>query len=257
MRTRPLVIGHRGNACEAPENTMASLQQALDLGVDLIELDVNRTRDGHPVVFHGPGLQKAAGIDRSIHDLTLDEATKLDIGAWKDPCFAGERMLSLREALEFAQGRVGLAVDLKTFDIVPEIVRCIRDADMVEQVLICGCDASAARQVRASDPGLSVGLNLDEEMEALARGSDPARFRAEYVRQAAENHLSPLNVSYRYVTEALVRLAHLRALQVWTWTVDEPEDMRRLIAMGVDALYSNHPGRLLQVLADRAGDGSP
>ncbi len=252
MRTRPLVIGHRGNASEAPENTMVGFQQAIDLGVDLIELDVNRTRDGKPVVFHGPGLEKAAGIDRSIHDLTLDEAKKLDIGTWKDPRFARERMLSLREALEFARGRVSLAVDLKTFDIVPEIVRCIHDADMVEHVLICGCDASAARQVRACDPGLSIGLNMDAEMEALAKGPEPSRFTAEYVRQAAGNHLSPLNVSYRYVTEELVRLAHLRATQVWAWTVDEPEDMRRLIAMGVDALYTNVPRHLLAALADRA-----
>jgi glycerophosphoryl diester phosphodiesterase len=236
---------------------MAAFQQALDLGVDLIELDVTRTSDGQAVVFHGPGLQKAAGVDRTIFDLTLDKARQLDIGSWKDPRFAGERILSLREALEFARGRVNLAVDLKAFDIVPEIARCIYDADMVEQVLICGCDVSAARQVRECGPDLSVGLNLDAEMEGLATGADPARFRAAYVRQATENHLSPLNVSYRYVTADLVRLAHLRAVQVWAWTVDEPEDMRRLIAMGIDALYTNCPKLLLQVLSEQAAPGSP
>ena len=91
----PFVIAHRGNSSEAPENSLAAFQQALDLGVDFIELDVNHTRDGHPVIVHGPGLQKTAGMDRSIHDLTRAEARQLDIGSWKGKQFEDEQMLTL------------------------------------------------------------------------------------------------------------------------------------------------------------------
>jgi len=84
----------------------------------------------------------------------------------------------------------------------------------VDKVVVCGCSADWARQVRNCDSRLSVGLNI----------------------------------SFKYVTEELIRLAHLRATQLWAWTVDDPEDMRRLICMGVGAIYTNYPQTLKDVL---------
>ena len=248
MRTRPLIIAHRGNSSEAPQNSRIAFQQAIDLGVDVIELDVNKTQDGFPVIFHGPSLKETAQIDGFIHDLTLAEARQLDIGSWKGKRYAGERIMTLPEVLEFAKDRVRLAIDLKTEEIIPAIVRCIQEADMVDDVVICGCYVSTAQKVWACDNRLTIVLNMDSAMGKLAKQEDKPAFYRAYIQQAAYNHLSALNVNYQYVTSELVRLAHFRAIPVWTWTVDRPDDMRRLIQLGVDAIYTNYPKRLLGVL---------
>ena len=242
------MIAHGGNSCVAPQNSLTAFKQAVDIGVDMIELDVNRTVDGHPVIFHGPSLAKTTGKEGSIHDIKLNEAKRLDVGSWKDEAFSYERMLTLTEALDFAKDKVRLAVDLKTVDILPEIVGCLKDADMVDKVVVCGCSAEWAQQVRACDGRLSVGLNMDTDMVGIANQSSASVFHSAYIHQATTNHLSPLNISFKYVTEDLIRLAHLRAIQVWAWTVDDPDDMRRLILMGVDAIYTNYPQVLIDLL---------
>ncbi|MDA0746169.1 MAG: glycerophosphodiester phosphodiesterase family protein [bacterium] len=242
---KPLVIAHRGDVANAPENTQIAFELAIELGVDLVELDVNRTRDGIPVIFHGPSLEKYTGLQTSIHDVTWEEAQQLDIGAWKDEKFTGQHMLSLPEVLTLARDRVNLAIDLKTFDIIPDIVSCIQTAGMDEQDLICGCNAS---QVHAYDPNLAVGLNMDAEMETLAKQPDPLPFYHAYIRQAVQNGLTPLNMNYRHITPELLHLARLKALSVWAWTVDDPETMRQMIDLGVNAIYTNFPKRLLDIL---------
>ena len=144
------------------------------------------------------------------------------------------------------------AVDLKAFDIIPAIVRCVEDADMVDRVQICGCDVAAAAAVRACNPALSVGLNTDRALVSLAR-KDYGAFCRAFVDQAVHNHLAPLNVSQKYVTAELVALARLRARPVWAWTVDDPEDMRQMIDLDVDAIYTNYPRRLLDLLDHPTG----
>ena len=223
----------------------------MDLGVDLIEFDVNQTKDGHPVVFHGPELNKTCGIEGSIRDLSLSEVRRLDVGSWKGKEFEGEGIITLSEMMDLAASNVNLAVDLKTDEILPEITSCIENAGMVDHVVICGCRVSRAKRVRKCNSRLSVGLNMDEEMASLAKMENPARFYSEYLRQATSIHLSPLNMNFRYITPELVRMAHLRAIQVWAWTVDEPEEMRRLIRFGVDAIYTNNPKLLLATLDEQ------
>jgi glycerophosphoryl diester phosphodiesterase len=248
MRTRPLIIAHGGNSCAAPQNSLAAFEQAVEIGVDAIELDVNTTKDGHPVIFHGPNLKKTTGQEGSIHSLTLAQARQLDIGSWKDPSFAEQRILTLQEALEFARGKVRLAVDLKTIDILPTIVKSIQDANMVDDVVICGCSAAWAQQVQACEPRLSVGLNMDSDMVAFAENNAAPVFHQTYLQEATRNHLSPLNINFNYVTESLIRLAHLRATHLWAWTVDDAEMMHQLITQGVDAIYTNFPQILMDIL---------
>ncbi|MBI1929759.1 glycerophosphodiester phosphodiesterase [Candidatus Poribacteria bacterium] len=156
--------------------------------------------------------------------------------------------MTLPEVLEFAKGRVRLSIDLKTEEIIPAIVRCIQEADMIDEVMLCGCYVSTARKVWACDDRLTIVLNMDSEMGELSKQADKSEFNRAYIRQAAYNHLSALNVNYKYVTPELIRLAHLRSVPVWTWTVDDADDMRRLIQLGVDAIYTNNPKRLLGVL---------
>lgn len=248
MRTRPLVIGHRGNSGVAPANTLISIRQAIELGVDMIEIDVNLTKDGVPVLIHDKGVDNITNGKGLVSSFTLADLKQLDAGSWKAKQFAGERILTLAEALKVAKGRVHLSIDLKDERAIPAMVKVIQDTGMKDDVVICGCDVPTAGEVRRFDDQLTIVLNVNSELNELAEREDKSEFIREYVRQACYAHLSALNVSYKYVNEDLIKQAHLKALPVWTWTVDDEEEMRRLIDMGVDAIYTNWPERLLKIL---------
>ncbi len=250
MRTRPLAIAHRGNSGVAPANTLVAIRQAIDLGVDMIEIDVNLAKDRVPVLIHNNSVDETTNGAGLVSSFTLKELKTLDAGSWKDSQFADERIPTLAETLECARGKVHLSLDIKDESVIPNMIKTVQEADMKDDVVICGCYVSTAEKVRCYDDRLTIVLNVDSELGKLAKREDKSEFIREYIHQACYAHLSALNVSYKYVTEELIRRAHLKALPVWTWTVDNPEDMRRLIDMGVDAIYTNWPGRLLNVLSN-------
>ncbi|MBM3213069.1 glycerophosphodiester phosphodiesterase family protein, partial [Candidatus Poribacteria bacterium] len=139
MRTRPIIIAHRGNSCQAPANTIESIRQAIELGVDMIELDIQSSRDGVPVLIHNNTLDETTDGKGEVSSLDLAQLKKLDAGSWKDKKYAGERIPTLKETLEFSKGRVNLSLDLKTEAIIPAMIKAVQDADMVDDVVICGC----------------------------------------------------------------------------------------------------------------------
>lgn len=247
-RTRPMVIAHGGNSCNAPMNTIIAIEQAIGLQVDLIEIDINLTADGTPVLFHGPALHHTTNGKGLITEITLKQAKRLDTGSWKGAEFAGETVPTLAEALEVGKGRTRFALDLKT-DEVEAVVKNVQNADMVNEVVICGCNAHRAEKVRAYDKRLTVLLNMDSGLEQVINNGDEVEFINEYINQASSAHLAALNVNYKYVTEKFIWRAHLRALPVWTWTVDDSDEMCHLIELGVDAIYTNYPQRLISVLS--------
>ena len=247
MRTRPLVIGHRGNAGPAPANTLVGYEQAINMGLDMIEVDVRVTSDGELVLIHDDKVDDTTNGQGRVDSMTLPEIRRLDAGSWKSGEYAGQRVPTLAEALELARGRIRVSLDLKDERAIPRMAHAVSDADMFDEVVVCGCDVRWAEAVRRVEPRFSITLNMDSDMKALA-DTDYARFTEAYIAQAADAGLAALNMSDRYITAELVREAHQHCLPVWAWTVDDPVDIRRVVAMGVDAIYSNWPERVLDVL---------
>jgi len=245
-RTRPMVIAHGGNSWDAPMNTIAAIKQAIELGVDLIEVDINLTADRVPVIFHGPSLHYTTNGEGSINEITIEQAKELDAGSWKSSKFAKEKIPTLEEALNLGKGKTRFALDLKTDD-VEKIVETVQNAKMVDDVVLCGCDVSRSKEVRKFDKRLTILLNMDSELEQIAT-NDQDEFVKKYIDKASSAYLSALNVSYKYVNAEFIWKAHLRALPVWAWTVDNINEMKRLVELGVDAIYTNNPKQLLSVL---------
>lgn len=248
MRTRPLVIAHRGNSGEAPMNTLAAIEEAIQIGADMVEVDVNLTADGVPVLMHDDTVDKTTNGKGPLKSYTFQQLRKLDAGSWKSPKYAGEKVPSLIEALELGRGRIGFSLDLKTEEAIPALIKAVREMGMEDQVVVTGCYAEAARRIREIEPGLTVLLNLHPDLERRAKSGDIEGFISGYIAQARVNGLPALNVSYKYVTPELVRHAHMLALSVWTFTVDDEDLMGELIEMGVDAIYTDYPRRLIEVL---------
>ena len=190
MRTRPIVIAHRGNSSHAPANTLVAFQQAIELGVDMIEIDVNPTKDRVPVLIHDARVDHITDGEGLVSSLTLAEIKQLDAGSWKDKKYAGERVPALAEALEFIKGKVHFSVDVKDEDIIPEMVKAINAAGMKDDVVICGCYVSTAEKVRQYDNHLRILLNVDADLEKLAKREDKSDFIREYIRQACHAHIN-------------------------------------------------------------------
>jgi glycerophosphoryl diester phosphodiesterase len=246
--SRPIVIAHRGNSGPAPACTMAAIRQAVDLGADMIELDVRSSRDGVAVIIHNDTVDETTDGKGPVSSFSVAQLKELDAGSWKDERYAGEQIPTLMEVLEFAKGKVNLSLDLKEDGIIPAMIGDIQAGNMAEDVVICGCYEPQAEKIREIDASLAVLLNVDSQLGKLAKRRDKSEFIREYINRACRGKLAALNVSFKYVTHELIRRAHLRALPVWTWTVDDRSDMRRMLGMGVDAIYTNWPGRLLEVV---------
>ncbi|MDA1191743.1 MAG: glycerophosphodiester phosphodiesterase family protein, partial [Candidatus Poribacteria bacterium] len=104
--SRPIVVGHRGNAAEAPENTLAGFESAIALGVDMFEIDVQFTRDGKIVLVHNDTVDETTNGSGRVSDLTFEDVRRLDAGAHRGEAFRGQIVPTLREALDVARGRV-------------------------------------------------------------------------------------------------------------------------------------------------------
>ncbi|MBX6395540.1 MAG: glycerophosphodiester phosphodiesterase [Alicyclobacillaceae bacterium] len=228
------VWAHRGASAEAPENTLAAFRRAVSLGVPGIELDVQLSRDGVPVVLHDPTLDRTTDGRGWVGDWTWEELRRLDAGRWFGPAFAGERIPSLAEVLSILPPEVWLNIELKTAPeaypgLEERILECVHGAGRC-RVLYSSFDHSSLERLQRLDPGASVGLLYDGYLLAPWN----------YARQAGLR-VQSIHVRHWFVNRALVRGAHRRGLKVFAYTVNDPGRAAQLFRLGVDGIFSDHP----------------
>jgi glycerophosphoryl diester phosphodiesterase len=230
-----LGIAHRGASGRAPENTRAAFAAALELGAEAIELDVQLSSDGELVVIHDETLERTTDGEGAVGDWAAADLAGLDAGTWFAPEFAGERIPRLVDVLAQVRDRVTLNVEIKSARdlgvIEPKLAALIASEQAAEWVLFSSFHSAAVRTMRAVAPWARLGVLCDE---------DP---RARGLALANEVNAEVLIPGRRWVDARVVEEAHVRGLDVWVWTVNEPGEMRRLIALGVDALFSDYPER--------------
>lgn len=229
-------IAHRGAAGSRPELTRIAFERAIEIGVDMIEIDVQLTRDGRLVVLHDLVLGRTVPGRGSVRDLDLVELQTLDAGSWFAPEYAGARVPSLREVLEQTRGRVSLNIEIKSpsGDWEASAQELLRDLDATacrETALISSFSMGALRALRGADNRLKIGV--------LWHQGDPIDAFAHAEVLAAE----AIHPHHLLVDPALVSEAHRRRLRVNTWTVNEVDRMRELARMGVDGIISDFPER--------------
>jgi glycerophosphoryl diester phosphodiesterase len=232
-------IAHRGASGTAPENTRAAFAAALDLGVDAIELDCQLSADGVLVVIHDETLERTTSGIGPVCAKTWSELAMLDAGTWRGTAFGGERIPRLETVLEQLAARVVLNVEIKSLRDVGTIegplVRAVIDHDALDWVLFSSFHEQALRNVRGVSGDAAIGVLWDRRPAAGA------------LALAAELDARCIVPSRRIVTPELVTAAHARDVGVWVWTVNDAAEMRRLVAAGVDALFSDYPERFAEV----------
>lgn len=237
---RPLIAAHRGASAAAPENTLAAFRAAIDLGADVIELDVQRTADGHLIVIHDPTVDRTTNGQGAVASYSLAALKALDAGGWFSPRFASERLPTLQEAVETVGSAAGLFIEIKqgpVFDDGIEVVvaAVIRDAGLVARCEVSSFDHFSVRRIKDHAPEVACGILYE------ARLIDP--FGA--ARLAAAEIVHPY---WALSTPELVEEAHRLGYGVVVWTVNDPEAMARLAASGVDAIVTDVPDVLRRVL---------
>jgi len=230
---RPVIIGHRGARGLAPENTMPGFQLAADLGIDGVEFDVQRTRDGNLVVFHDENTKRVTTFEGMVQDMTLAEIEALDAGSTFGPEFAGERIPTLREVLDFLRPtNLLLFIELKDpwryAGMEASIVRLLREFDLIERTQVRSFYHAALHLIHAIAPDVAVSeLWLDRlptDDEVIYKTID-----AYHPLYSAEN----------------LDQIHRRGQQATAWTVNDLDEARRLMDAGIDGLATDYPDRLL------------
>lgn len=235
------MIGHRGAAGHAPENTMASFRRAVELGAAFIETDLRLSHDARFVAMHDPTVDRTTNGKGLVRDFTLDELRGLDAGSWFGPEFAGERIPSIEEILAFARDvNIVVYLEVKLEDawgVHHALVSALRAAEEAARTMIISFDAVLLENIRKLDATLLTGFLYEK----------PTPGAIEKAQSIGARQILP---RADLVTPELVKAAHEADLQVATWTANEPEQMRALISADINGIMTNYPDRLCEVILD-------
>jgi len=229
--SKVLNIAHRGASALEPENTLKAFKKALELNADMVEIDVRLSKNGHVVVIHDPTVNRTTNGEGYVKEMTLEELKRLDAGK-------GERIPTLQEVIEMIKGKIKLLIDVKDPPpIEKKIVRIIEDNDMAEDTIIIAYsfpNHTEVKKVKELNPKIKT---------AALFNTLPINLQL-----ALNLHADILHIgNYRYATRELIEEAHKRGLSVIVGTTDDPEELRKLIKMGVDGITTNNPAILDEV----------
>jgi glycerophosphoryl diester phosphodiesterase len=243
-------IGHGGASGHAPANTLRSLELALEMGVDVVEFDVQPCRDGL-VLTHDATLVGPDGRSRLVAECTLADLRRGD--GYK----AG--LPVLYEALDLLKDRTLLNLDIKAAGCEDAVIDALRDKGMLQQTLISSLVPDSLRRIRALEPAALTGYSYPEDRRGVSqkgylkpvvdlavvamRRALPYRLPGMMARAAA----NAVMLNYRIVSPAAVRAVHALGGKVFVWTIDDLPLMQRVRTMGVNGITSNYPDRLMSL----------
>lgn len=238
----PRVVGHRGAAASAPENTLAGLRRALQLGVGWVEFDVKLTGDGVPILMHDAVLERTTDGRGAVADTAYTAIRELDAGAWFGPEFAGERVPSFDEAIDLLLSH-GLAANVeikpcpgRERETGTAVARRLAERWPSERPppLLSSFAEAALEAAREAVPALPRGLLV---------GAVPEDWRARLERLGCVS----LHCSHRHLEPAAVSAVHAAGYPLLVYTVNEAERARTLYSWGVDCICTDRPEAILPI----------
>lgn len=224
-----LVAAHRGDSGEAPENTIAAVNQAIANKADYAEIDVQETKDGVVILLHDSNLKRTTGVDAEVSEWNYKKIRKLDAGSWFSEEYRGEVIPTLAEILDVAKGKIKLNIEIKLNgterNLVSSVVKLIEVYDMVDDCVITSFQASALKEVKKLNADIRTGYIL----------------KVAYGDFSGLEYADALSVNYSFATSMLVNDAHDAGKEVYVWTVNSEEKIINMISNGVDMVITDRP----------------
>ncbi|MDN3021014.1 glycerophosphodiester phosphodiesterase family protein [Streptomyces sp. S.PB5] len=246
----PTVLAHRGASAYAPENTLAAVDRAAALGIDWVENDVQRTKDGRLVVIHDDNLQRTTDVEQifpgrapwKVKDFTAAEIALLDAGSWFGPAYAGARVPTLERYLHRVErNHQKLLLEIKNPALYPGIeqqtLKVLANEGWLDQqhgskLVVQSFSADSVRTVHQLKPAVKTGILGTPNVADLP-------VYAGFTDQINPSH-STISTGYVSAVHAFTG-AHGKPLEVFTWTVNDATAARRVVRYGVDGIITNKP----------------
>lgn len=248
----PAVVAHRGASAMAPENTLPAVALGAETKADFVEIDVQMTKDGELVVIHDTTLDRTTDVESkfpdrapyNVGDFTLEEIRTLDAGSWFGAAFEGTKVPTLQEVLDTLRGRAGLLLEVKSPELYPGIAEAII-ADLDGEGWLNANPRAGRLVVQSFNWEFMAGFNaLAPKVPAGLLGGPPSEAQMAELSTWADQ----INPNHNQVDAEFVQTVHEYGMVTWPYTVDDPERMSELAALGVDGIITNYPAILIDVL---------
>ena len=242
------IVGHRGASHDAPENTLPAVKLGFEQGADAVEVDVFATADGRIVAIHDPHTKRVAGVKLDVAKSTLADLRKLDVGSWKGERWAGTVIPTLEEVLEAVPEGRRLMIEVKCrVSALPNLERAIEASGKRERVALISFSYPLIAQAKRMMPDVPAYWVYGFSVRERARWGNPTM--QGLIRKAETAGLDGLDLDGQGpITKAFVDKLRAKGMELYVWTVNDPNRARELIAMGVKGITTDRPGYLRQQL---------
>ncbi|MBS1808951.1 MAG: glycerophosphodiester phosphodiesterase [Acidobacteria bacterium] len=235
-----LVIAHRGASAVEPENTLRAFARSIEMGAQMIELDLHLTRDGHVVVIHDDDLRHTTNARGRVSQLTLEEVRKADAGK-------GERVPTLQETLELTRGRVQLYLEIKAPQAAARTLRIVREFSCQNEVLLASFDLPLMKELGEQVNDMEIGLIL-----GTPSLNPTVRWREAFPWRALRYYkYQTLCMQVKLCSAILAHKIKEQGKKLYVWTANSEADYARMIQRQVDGIATDTPDRLLAFLQQK------
>ena len=240
----PTVMAHRGLSADAPENTLYAFSDAISVGADFIELDVQQTRDGVLVVMHDSNLKRTTGVNKDIWDVDYADIQNLDAGSWFDPAYANARIPTLEETLQFVDKRAKLNIEIKptkhgSDTLEQDVAELITRYQYTDACYVTSFSYGSLKKVKEANPEIRTGYLMS----------------VAYGQFYSLKYADAFSLNKVFVTSQAVNAAHQQGKQIFAWTVNSMSEVRSLCNLHVDSIITDDPVMVQNVISrDSTGE---
>jgi len=248
---QPLIIAHRGGANLVPENTLAGFKNAINLGVDMIEIDVHLSKDSNIIVIHDGKIDRTTDGSGEIKNMTLSEIKKYDAGSWFSESFRNERVPTLDETFNIINGKAILLIEIKDGDerypgLEKKVVESIHKHNANGWTVVQSFNKNSILRIKKMDPSIITYYLVSSKFDDLYSSIIEKINVGEKIKKQFDG-IAP---RYSHLDFRKVETMHKAGFKVFTWTVDDPKDMAEMINIKVDGIITNSPDKLKEILND-------
>ena len=238
-----MVVAHRGFSGAAPENTMAAFRKAFEAGSDMIELDIQLSKDGKIVVIHDEALKRTTNGQGKVEDHTFREIRDLDAGSWFGPQFSGEKIPTLQEVLELAKDKVLVNIEIKNpahgqyaiTELADQGLVTVNKAGMLNRIIFSSFNPVSLEWIQDREPRAWTAFLYHRDWNSLSEVTKGKDWEV-------------LNLRNSLLTRGKIEKIHQEGIKINVYTVNDEEDLEQFVKWGVDGIITNYPDRLIRIL---------